>query len=1650
MSLNGLGQTLLSAVNQFAGVGDNTPSSVDVNLVADLASQIGADNSAHRSYIEDGVTGGGNFPQIPRALQIMMQVPDVTILVKKRQFSSLSENWRYDLMNSDEQLFTRAAKRLFYNKSRVIAAYEQLTKIDQIVSNSGIVSDFFFPLVLSAVDTINSISPGLIDASTQNTFDAIRQVKEFSNPSPVTTWLIDGNSPFASPTGEGTGVLELTNIASFSCTSSVEFGAGRASLSFEDPYKLMVITNNDIDQALADATSATGLNNFFRLSEQTLSDTVNQLRTQLNEVRTSKGKTNIIFSINQDSLIFKKVRAFIDGEGREINFNYDGGFVGFGASASVDSSATEGVNGLSSDEITLFTQTVQNIYNLLALEQSTQAETLTLNQQTNYVRRKLRLHYGGKNLIQPMDVIHIFISSKTQSDDFITQGLNFNFSSISLTGAIEGALSNVTSAVNNISAAFGGTPSGQQSYFEVEKDLIAGSDFPSWLWMLMRNNFTQQSAGTHVFAGVVSGEPTHTYNNGKYIFNVSVSDNTEYFKFGQININPATDVFNGDLYDPLTPFNINFDAATGFAQDQFPPLLDENVRLLTSGSIKASNGRFRGLAVDQTSYAIQDPEQIANGLFRRKLNDPFGFVYRWKEGIGSLTLSGEPHGNAFGDTVAPPIQNDPFAGQDFMNVLSLLITGKPYNYNTFLQSALVSANLSKDDLNNSAGTSSFYQSLLNQITKTNQTWGNFLPFKSLIISDQGYAFLRSGQFDLTVANQALTQLNNQRAQLFDQLTSLVPQLANNPQFYKVSLSGTPAATSIDIDAVAKLGKQIIDLDQQIATQEANFNQQFQLPNLQSSQGSISIFGNDISFDPTVAPNNSLTPSQTSQSSNDFQDQISALTQRRLWKVKANNDYNLFIVDDSYDKNYDLQTFEASFRRGFDNFRSDYKQTFELIGTIKDTFLGFEVFADSQGHIQARPPQYNKIPSSVFYQMIQQKATNGIQIFPDFLESLFVNQIEGLTNQIEVIEDQIRIRCAVLGATNDTSAEKILNGSVMPSGGSSQFLFATDSTGTLAANGLRSLLVASDPDTQATQMQAASGILNDLQANISGALTATVNFDIVAQTNLINNATSFGGVNSTIVSYINLIAARIQQNSGQPAPTLQSLLSTNRIASGGGVSQTDLLNITTQVSSFISERQSLIKLLANAIKNLDQGITLNTNPSNLGQNNLFSPLNTQPSPQFPEILQHMIEDETVDDIGPGSGSRYIIKDSQILSMSIGEASPPWTIVEVNGSINNNQVPLPSTLSIGSGGNAISTAFAADYDMWRMYGFRSAHPVNARYLSDPDSQCAPFAVYLLNLARKNIFHGTVSVIGNEYMQPGEVYYIQDRDSLFYSKSVTHSFTYGGEFQTTLELTYGRTPGEYIPTVLDVIGKGLYANKNNSNLIRHVRHETANGDNPIAIFSVDAGSSGLDGLLSGTNGDSNEKGLASLLSIASGLLAPQSLGQNLTLELRIYYNSKMGASSANSTADDAAFAIKSWLANPTSSSISVGGLVPNNSIQTSISSDAIAVTPIDLGDNTETRTPSSAAWAQARSIAATSNLSAIPLPLPSNPSQAQLSSLELAALFAQIVDVWAVYTPANTQTSSKPSNTNSQSSQSQNSTYQQNFQSFLTTIQQQTPTT
>src|SRR5271156_5040732 len=118
--LTGLANQLGS---QFS-VGENQDRSIDIaqdgtaqryGKLGDFANQF--DQSEQRTYLQEGYLKYNYLSATPKQLEVLMQEPDITVLVKKRMFCSLADNYDMTYMDQDEKLFYKASKILFANKA---------------------------------------------------------------------------------------------------------------------------------------------------------------------------------------------------------------------------------------------------------------------------------------------------------------------------------------------------------------------------------------------------------------------------------------------------------------------------------------------------------------------------------------------------------------------------------------------------------------------------------------------------------------------------------------------------------------------------------------------------------------------------------------------------------------------------------------------------------------------------------------------------------------------------------------------------------------------------------------------------------------------------------------------------------------------------------------------------------------------------------------------------------------------------------------------------------------------------------------------------------------------------------------------------------------------------------------------------------------------------------------------------------------------------------------------------------------------------------------------------------------------------------------------------------------------------------------------
>lgn len=1635
-------------INDQIGIGENTSHSLSTDGITrneygklgNYANKI--DQTAERYYLEDGFIRDIR----PRKRSILFQQPSFYVVIKKRMFSSLQDNVRLDLLEEKERILVAATKRLFQNKTRLLAAYEKLTKIEQLTFESDRFNTYLGPQFLNLLDSGDIFNLFDLSASTKSAIDKLRKVISYSQPGQVSNWTTNSwDAVFSDQVGEGPGTFELTNIASIKTSVSTEWGNGSATLTLEDPYNLLTITEKDIDQALTDVTNPMRTGTFFKFTDVELENRIEELKSELAVMRNSRQASNITFKLSPGSVFSQRVRAIIDEEGTEIKFTYQNGMQdslesfgdvsnvfdaatsvgGFFSSGSVqidprfisgeDDLGMGTHNQLTSSERQKFTEIISNIFTLLDQRQTSRRQLIMRNKEINYARNRMRLFFNGKYVIQPMDTITIWMTSNTGEDacqpgGFAKQSNNQGFN---LSQKFDTIIQNINTTLDSLKDPTGDFAK-NLSFNDVERLAIAGPDVPNWLWNQFKQEFTAQPTGPCIFSGLVgkknSGGVSGSWSDGKWTINVQCEDNTGYFSKSMINFKPSVDVFNSSIYDPLTPFDVSFDASTGtsvtdISEGDFPPLLPENKKLLQSGLLTFRSGDKKGTTANEALYQIPSKE-ISFDTFSAVLNDLEGMVYRWKQGIQTLTKSGRPNPQTNIDQErAVLLTQHPFAGQDIMNVVSLLITGQPYNYGNFLKAAIANGNSigAGDPVTNTSAAQTYIQGLINDIEKTNLIWGNFVPYKKLTVNSNLEKFVAEQRLDIVTQNARLQQKLRERARLEDQLI-LLTGFQDVGGAFTYDENGRAIAADPESSVGGAVDSQgagtgiqtkINALSQEISQLQTDFDSTISNPLANNQDIGLTLVGNDVNSDPSYNSGSDARASAAQKQRDELQlrQKLFKFTARRFWQVRANEDKNLFIVDDQYDKNFDLQAFERKIGNKIEIFNSQYNTIDDQIQSVRK-LLGLECFANTQGHIEVRPPLYNRMPSSVFYKMFKDRDTTGVKVFPDYLESLYFSQIKNMFNQIEVIEDEVRLRAIALGARDDNEIiNMITSGSgARPAPVNKDFWFLTkfDGDGRIGSGTpIQSLLVQNNPDfSEGWQSEALTGLSNlgpelSKQAKLSKLFTPSV------QANAITSFNSNPPLNRQ-VEIAESIRSRLRIKTGQEPKKISELFGNPEFKRAVGlesvtvrVSQLDRVNVLSQIGNFVSQRQQLLKSVANAIKNLQEGVSVNapegqnesifqggfgniTKPS--GSKNpadsIITPFLNRKT-EIPQFLEHMIEYEDEDDIGYQSGRRFVITADRIISLTISENAPPFTMVTVNGLFGEGFTDPPNDLKTSGDGNAITSAYAVDYDMWYQYGFRAGKAIEAPFLSDPDAQCAPYAVATLLAAREEILQGQVEVAGyNEFYQPGDVVYIEDRNLLFYVRQVDHSCSFG-KLSTTLQLTYGHSPGEYLPTMLDIVGKIMYASgvktqirSERQQMLGSARSIGAIAFVPTGEYSALGNQEVIAAALRGSYGERNKNILSNTLLAVSGSLNQVSMQRQRAKIKLVYYKT--------STSDDVtlgalASEIRMWLLYPEQStpkglSIELTPLKMNTGSSQKtfgINEDDIIIEVVDMSDiNNKTR--------------------------------------------------------------------------------------------------
>jgi hypothetical protein len=1325
-----------------------------------------------RQVVVGGAIDGGKVPPLEAAniRQVYTQTPQVSVVVRKKTFSSLKDLYNPIFMDPSEKWLFRATKKLIENKCLAIAQYEKISKVEKLIDAGA-----------SAATIITSLMSSLLEDSGDQQFSSVEELRKViydRQPVSVTTYFTDPDMPLIEELGPGTGAFEITLATSISTSLGLD-GEGNFNFSIEDPYRILFITEEDIETALKGTALSNVACELNSASGRAL-DSAQSTDALLQAERKRNGKSEISFTVE----IGTGVVATIDAIGLIINEN---NFDIVPENQSLNS--TERALFISvMTGLTLYQKTLNS-----SLINGINVDSLTsvLKKQIDYARERMRTFYLGKCMIQPMDAINIFIAGGTRR---LGEGENPNPDEIDLFSASGGfkIASNILGSDELIDDGL------------LMNEWKRAGSFPDFdTFKKIRTLTLTTEEGTHVFGGLVNSvDDKFDANSGTHTINISGASNMEWLRISRYNESPSLDQTQGVVYDPLTPFDFEVDPATGLPIGK-PKLNDANA-LIGQGSNQFyfASGPKTGKQIKTIEDMNQDIAAIGNNMLNLYQHAP-GLVYKWKKGIVTATYNmfnvdpkdgSQITSNQLRRDVGFFASNTPFDNMDAANVLSILITGAPYNPATFIQSALNNGSYIPDATLNSGR--DFFRHFLNIQKSIVKTHGNFVPFKSINVSPSNLAKAIYYQQQLSGKSVELTQLRSSLAKLEDQQNNLL----GTDEIDKRIRSGLQIKKSELENKINNLATSLSELTASAAEQETKV---------------IQIAGNDISYD--------LGSITNEEEFKLFGDRLAFSVLRRKEDVIRNIDKNYFIVSDEYDKDYDIQAFVMKLReRAPDMWKMSYKPLIDLCKEVAD-ILAFEFYCDTNGHIVFRPPQYNRVPASILNQMLSLNKLSGIKLFPDFLSGLFQSREDRITRDVTIKEWEIRKEAALLGMSDVKDVEIFLAKET-----GVEVLFITN-----ADNGIK---YEADMTINPKQRLALSELVES--SNYQSQLSAAGLFSAVAQRNL--QKTYIEQTTGTKISISNEQAYDNAVNNltaltGQQKRNEDEFAKIKVGVKKNGISTpaTDISQIITRIAQLVSERSQLMKTLSRALTQNIEIASISGSDGNISFNKVSFNVNNLPE----GLYNKLIEDDTKDLLGHMSAGRFVIKDENIISSNFSEKV---TQIMTNCTITGT-APLVGDNG-GINGVPIYTAFGVDFDLWRQYGWRGEKTIHKPFFSNADYQCAPYAVMLLSRQRANIVTGDITVFGNEFYQLGDVVYVTHRQMLYYVSKIQHNFNYeSGLFSTTLSLQYGHPVGQYIPTPLDVIGK-LQITSGTSQGSFRVRREPPRTDDLLGTVVFDKDSEDL----------------------------------------------------------------------------------------------------------------------------------------------------------------------------------------------------------------
>lgn len=1355
-------KSLLNDINNVARESAN--SVVNENAQFYFTGASGRHNA--NSLTDTGVVGGLDRDIFTSTIEKTRDVnaisPEATILIKKKVFSTLSSANDIKFMDATEKMLLRATKALFAYKVQQIRSYESLTKFNDFRRDQNMINLNLLDLMIreasylkaktESVEELFSSESFISDLGSlisktqeykknfEQTTDLLELVRKnvFSADNFLTTWIIDPSNPDPYGLGPGTGVIELGLFNTFSVSNSLDSSPSNGSFTTENPYSIGVVKEEDIEFAIQEAL--TGEYNLFRrLVEGDMQSYDSLTETQVN----TGSLTSSIMTM-----------------------------AGFTGDGTID---------------------------------------------IDYIRQQLRVFYVGKQYINVADGVHVYINSNRSKFSTKSNSYNKSYSEI------------------------------DEIVLEAERRLNGMESIDLESYKEIRRNSEDSFSMTHVFGGYIT-KCSDSYSGSKYTSNFSMTDNMGWLKWSRYLKNPALEEIHGPLEDPLTPFKFSVDDQNTPQADNGFDLLDENKDLLTNNLISYDSGLLTGSNAKESNLFQGEYADYGSLYGSKIIQHPDGFVYRWKNGIMSLTAdfqSVNRNGNASKSTKVHAQQmnltatEEVLSNLDIANILSILIVGEPYNVGTFIERTYEAHNFTSTS-GNTLNPTDPISSLIQTVKKQNNYYGNFKPYRMVTMSSRSAMESVNIAAIKKTANTEIGRLQKRKQALLNQISSFktVFSKTNPPTGFQLSQLGTENAI------IATLNAEIDGINKTIQSKIQALKETNIVGGDDDLRLTIDLFGQskNLPFGSSIEEEEAMVRAMT---------QVGAL--RRIEDVRLNRDKNLFIVSDQYDAMVDLRPFLLNLRNSnFKLFNGEYVDIHDRC-SVASGFLNLEFFCNSQGHLEFRPPQWNRIPLTVLNDLIHIKKTSGRDVVPKFITSLFETRRDSLLYEVHKLNVQVAMLCLLLGRYPDSS---IIPG--MNLRGKDSLLFfgisfdnknsgidllgKAGSFGSNSESGVSSALNKRLLNKDKTNVEVGLdyGFVENrkfLNGNVEDTLG---DFDPIFQesTSLLQDifqASEFGGSPpaSNFANPKNLQKIRdefIKIFGSDPADDF-NLSDKSSFTSDDFYFEVEDLTITERpVDKEQKDRTIILKKIGNKISERDRLVTiLKRNNEKIKEFEDINQILTEGvqdkeskdnflgkaeealsygmeyinkiggSKKKTSMFDYLIEDDTSNIRGYGSGQRFIIEDEDIITANYSEQPPDFTRVNVYGD---------APLNVGSGlkgstGGLYFWAGAVDFDLWRQYGYKSQNQ-QVPFLNDSEGQCKPYSILQLQLQRTKINQASVEVVGNEFYQPGDIVYIRSRNMLFYVESVAHQFTIGQRFSTTLTLSFGHPAGVYLPSPLDVVGQ------------------------------------------------------------------------------------------------------------------------------------------------------------------------------------------------------------------------------------------------------